>query len=514
MWAASSSGEDWPQWGGHDGRNMVSAEKGLPDSFMPGRRKTGKGIDPATAKNVKWTALLGSETYGTPVVAGGKVFVGTNDSDIDDPRYECDDGGLLRCFDEATGKFLWQLVVPHTERHGNRKWLFDNMGLGICSAPAVDGNRVYLVTNRCEVLCLDAEGMANGNQGMQAEGRFSVVSTKPPVQSGPNDGDILWRFDMVSELPSQPHDAANCGVLLQGDLVYVCTSNGVEKGGVTVCHPQAPSLIALDKSTGRLVAADHENIGTRLFHGQWSSPSAGKVQGRTLIFFGAGDGVCYAFEHVISPSPMGCVPLKKVWSFDCNPPEFRYKDGKPIDYWSGDVREHKGNIGDGTYVGPCEIIATPVFHQDRVYVAIGQDPRHGRGRGMLHCIQADGNGDITQSGRVWTYDKIDRSMSTASIANGLLFIADYPGRIHCLDAETGHCHWIHETSAEIWGSTLVADGKLYVGTQKGFWVLAADKEKKVLGEVRLGSPMWASPIAANGVLYVTSQKYLWAVAKK
>jgi outer membrane protein assembly factor BamB len=155
-----------------------------------------------------------------------------------------------------------------------------------------------------------------------------------------------------------------------------------------------------------------------------------------------------------------------------------------------------------------------VFHQDRVYVAIGQDPRHGRGRGMLHCIQADGNGDVTQSGRVWTYDKIDRSMSTASIANGLLFIADYPGRIHCLDAETGHCHWIHETNAEIWGSTLVADGKVFVGTQKGFWVLAADKEKKVLSEVRLGSPMWASPIAANGVLYVTSQKYLWAVAKE
>jgi outer membrane protein assembly factor BamB len=509
-----SRGEDWPQWGGHDGRNMVSPEKRLPSCFVPGKRNTGKGIDLATAKNVKWVARLGSETYGTPSIAGGKVFIGTNDANLDDHRYESTDGGMFRCLDEATGKLLWQLVVPCTDRHHDSRWLFDNMGLGICSAPAVDGDRVYLVTNRAEVLSLDINGMSNGNQGRKDEGQYSVQSGKPPVTPGAKDADIFWRFDMVAELPSQPHDAANCGVLVQGDLVYVCTSNGIAKGGRTVTHPHAPSLIALDKRTGRLVAADNEEIGTRLFHGQWSSPSAGQVNGRTLIFFGAGDGVCYAFEHAASPLPSHTVPLRKVWSFDCNPPEFRFKDGKPIDYWAGDVREHSGNAGDGSYIGPCEIIGTPAFYHGRVYVAIGQDPRHGRGRGILHCISAAGTGDITHTGRIWSYDKLDRSMSTVSIADGLLFIADYPGRIHCVDAETGHCYWVHETNAEIWGSTLVADGKLYVGTQKSFWVLAADKEKKVLSEVRLGSPVWASPVAANGTLYVTSQKWLWAVGCK
>ena len=507
-------GEDWPQWGGHEARNMVSAEKGLPDSFTAGKRKRTTGVDLTTTQNVKWAARLGSENYSTPAVAGGKVYVGTNDDDIGDPKYQSTEGGVLKCFDEATGRPLWKLVVPRTDRRNNKKWLFDNMALGICSSPAVDGDRVYVVTNRCELVCLDANGMADGNQGVQDEGTCSVGFGAPPVKPGPTDADILWRFDMVSQLPSQPHDAANSAPLVLGDLVYVCTSNGVEKGGITVPYPEAPSVIALDKRTGRLVAADAEKIGTRLFHGQWSSPSAGTVNGRELVFFGAGDGVCYAFEHVAGPLPPERARLKKAWSYDCLPPEFRVKDGKPIDYWAGDVRERKGNKGDGTYAGPCEIIATPVFYRNRVYIAIGQDPRHGRGRGILHCIDATQTGDVTRSGRIWSYDKLDRSMSTVSIADGLVYIVDYPGTIHCLDAETGHCYWTHATKADVWGSTLVADGKLYIGTQKSFVTLAAGKEKKVLSEVRLGSPIWASPIAANGVLYVTSQKYLWAVAGK
>ena len=37
---------DWPAWGGCDpGRNMVSAERGLPETFKPGDKSTkGDGI--------------------------------------------------------------------------------------------------------------------------------------------------------------------------------------------------------------------------------------------------------------------------------------------------------------------------------------------------------------------------------------------------------------------------------------------------------------------------------------
>jgi outer membrane protein assembly factor BamB len=269
-------------------------------------------------------------------------------------------------------------------------------------------------------------------------------------------------------------------------------------------------LIALDKRTGRLVAWDDAKIGHRVFHGQWSSPSLGKLRDKTLVFYGGGDGVCYAME-ALNEAPPTPGPLKTVWSFDCNPAEYRFKDGAPRPYLAGDTRRKRGNNNDGSYAGPSEIIGTPVFYDNRVFVAIGQDPLHGKGRGMLCCIDATGTGDISQCGKIWSYGEMQRTLSSVSIAGGLLFIADVTGVIHCLDLQTGRRHWTHETKAEIWGSTFVADGKVYVGTQKSLWVLAAAKEKKVLGEIRLGSPVYTTPIAANGVLYVASQRYLWAV---
>jgi len=207
--------------------------------------------------------------------------------------------------------------------------------------------------------------------------------------------------------------------------------------------------------------------------------------------------------------------LKKVWWYDCNPPHYKFRDGKPIDYYQGDKRKarkygDKGNKNDGTYVGPSQIIATPVFHEGRVYLAIGQDPAHGRGKGVLHCIDATKTGEITKTGKVWSYDGLDRSISTVAVADGLVYAPDIAGRLHCVDADTGKCYWVHETRHEAWGAPLVADGKVYFNTRRSFWILAAGKRKKVLYvERRVGSE--ASPVAANGVLYVVLKGWLWAL---
>src|SRR5262249_29049626 len=97
------SASDQPQWGQAWSRNMVSAERGLPDRF-----------DPGTGLNVKWTVQLGTESHSTPIVAGGHVFIGTNNGEPRDPKHQ-GDRGVLMCFAEEDGRFLWQLVAPKRE---------------------------------------------------------------------------------------------------------------------------------------------------------------------------------------------------------------------------------------------------------------------------------------------------------------------------------------------------------------------------------------------------------------
>ena len=497
---STALGGDWPQWGGTDCRNMVSDEKSLPDSFTPGQKSARpSAIDLATTKNVKWAVRLGGYAYGNPTVADGRVFVGTDCQTLSPAARNATGGcGMVKCLDEATGKLLWQLVTPKRIDLEPGVY-FNHQDLGTCSSPTVDGDRVYVVTSADEVVCLDVHGQPHSATG------------RPAGDGSSADPKVIWRYDLINELQVSPHDSASCSVLIHGDVLYVGTSNGVDRTHEKVVSPDAPALVALDKRTGRLLATENEKICTRLFHCQWSSPSLGKVGDKTLLFFGGADGVCYAFETLDS-IPEKPVYLKKVWSYDCNPPAYKFRDGKPIHYTDGDKRRRLSpNKDDGLYVGPSEIIATPVFYKNRVYVAIGQDPMHGRGRGMLHCIDATKTGDVTETGRIWSYDGLDRTIASATISDGLVYIPDIAGRVHCLDADTGKRYWVYETGSSAWGSILAADGKLYFGSKSEFFVMAAGKEVKVLSRVSLGAPLYTTPVVANGVLYVASQQYLWAV---
>ena len=505
--------EDWPQWGLTNNRNMVSHEKNLPDTFEPDRNKAlDAGPGGPSAKNVKWVVRVGSHAYGNPTVADGRVFVGTDVQTLSaDPRFKYRKGGLVKCLDEATGALRWQFPIPE-RRKLPKDAHFTHQHLGVCSSPTVEGNRLYVVTSAADVVCLDVDGQANGNDGpFQDEGQYMIGPDKPPVALSKKDGDIIWRFDPIDELTVVPHDAASCSALIEGNMLYVGTSNGVDKPHKKVVSPLAPSLIVLDKRSGRLLATDNEKIGTRLYHAQWSSPSSGRVGDKTLVFLGGGDGVCYAFAALTSV-PQKPVHLEKVWSYDCNPASYKYRDGKPIPYYDGDKRKRGSpNKNDGKYVGPNQIIATPVFQDGRIYVAIGQDPAHGRGKGMLYCIDASKTGDITETGTVWTYDGMDRSLSTVAVADGLVYANDVAGRLHCLDADSGKRQWVYETHAETWSAPLIADGKVYFGNKnRRFHVMAAGRELELLSEIRMSAPVFSAAIAANGVLYVASDRYLWA----
>jgi outer membrane protein assembly factor BamB len=88
--------------------------------------------------------------------------------------------------------------------------------------------------------------------------------------------------------------------------------------------------------------------------------------------------------------------------------------------------------------------------------------------------------------------------------------------IHCVDAQTGKAVWTQKAAGDIWGSALVADGKVYVPTRRGHVVtLAAGRELKVISDVDLGpgEAIAATPVAANGVLYISTARHLYALQR-
>ncbi len=478
--------DDQLQWGEKHTRNMISGETGLVDDF-----------DPVSGRNVKWVAPLGSETWSTPMIADGKVFIGSNNQLPRDPRHK-GDRGILLCLNEENGALLWQLVVPKLSSDPFLDW----PRAGIVSPVTIEGDRVYVVTNRGEAMCLDINGQSNGNDGpYMDEGLHMGLGEDKSYEVTPLDADIIWLFDIPNQAGTHPHDGAHSAILMDEDFLYINTSNGVDNTHKGILCPDGPSLIVLDKKTGRLLARDYEGIGPLIFHSTWSSPALGLVNGQKLIFFGGGDGVMYAFEALKSIPPEGKIEkLKRVWRFDCDPTAPKEN-----------INEYKRNRKES----PSNIKGMPVFHNNRVYVAVGGDIWWGKKKSWLQCIDAAKQGDITSSGLLWSHEMNTHCCATPAIFNGLIFITDCEGLIHCLDAETGKIYWTHDAKYEIWASPLVADGKLYVGTRrKDLFILAADRSKKVISEIRMDSPIASTVTAANGVIYVTTMNNIYALQKQ
>jgi outer membrane protein assembly factor BamB len=478
---------DQPQWGSAFSRNMISMEKNLPESF-----------NPETGENIRWSVSLGSNAYATAIIAEGNVLMGANNREVRDPRHEGDRAVLL-CLNEADGALRWQFVTPRIPDDRFKDW----PQIGFCSPPSVENGLVYVVTNRLEVVCLDLDGQADGNDGpFLEEGRHMAPLDQPAMDIGPLDADIVWRYDLISEAGVYPHDAAHVSVLIDGPYLYLNTGNGVDNTHEVIRAPEAPCVMVLNKKTGRPVALDKEGIGPQIFHATWGAPSLGVVNNERLIFFGGPDGVCYAFA-ALSHEAIPATPqaLKRRWRFDSDPAAPKT-----------DVSRYLKNREES----PSAIYGMPVFHKNRVYFTTSGDVWWGKREASLRCVDATKAGDITESGELWAYPLERHSMATPAIWEGLVFVTDSGGNIHCVDAETGAAYWTHNVGGEFWGSALVADGKVYAGTMEGgFAILTAEKEKRVLTEITFPDTKIAStPTAANGALYVNTLNRLYAIEKK
>lgn len=489
--SSAASADDWPMFGRDKTRNSVSPEKNPPVDW-----------DVKTGRNIKWKAELGTQSHGLVAVSGGLVWVGTNNLNPRDPAVT-GDAGVLMCFRESDGKFLYQHVSRRLRNRRQNDWPESP----IANTPLIEGDRLWFTTTRCEAVCLDIG----------------------PLLKGTGPAKEVWKLDMVGDLGVHPHAAVmlgprTCSIAGYRDFVYVVTGNGVDETHVRKPAPLAPSLVCLNRNTGKVVWTDN-SPGEEILHGQWGAPLVAEIGGRAQCIAPQGDGWLRSFDALTG---------KLLWKCDTNSKNAEFRPGG-------------GNRN--------ELLTAPVLYQGRVYVANGQDHEHGEGEGVLYCIDPTKDGDISaelddgplpanpkrkpddddgpvpqfgqprkgkpnpNSGVIWSFgkrgkkpeDNMHRTISTVAVHNGLVIAPDLSGFIHCLDAKTGERYWVHDAMTETWGTPLIADGKVYIGNWDGdVLIFELSKQKRLLAKHTFGSWVPGPPVFSNGVLYVAGWR-LYAI---
>lgn len=524
---------DWPMLGRTPSRNPVSPEMGAPIDWNPGEfdgntgERTGKG-----ARNVKWIAKLGSSAYGAPSVADGQIYVGTNNMAGYVERYpNTVDLGCLLCLRESDGQFLWQYSA---EKHPVGR-VYDWAYQGIGSSPLVEGERMWFVNNRWEVVCADTQGFRDGeNDGPFVDEPFDDV----------HEADVLWTFDMIGQLGVSPHTAGmgpdrRCSIAAYENRIYVVTGNGVDIDHKTIPAPNAPSLVCLDKDTGEVLWTDN-SPSANILHTQIASPLVAEIAGRVQVIVPQGDGWVRSFDALSG---------ELIWKFDIN-----FKDSR----WLVSSQFTRNNI-----------LATPVLYENRVYIASGEDAESYTGMGRLVCIDPTKSGDISSelavdvdgnviphrrlqavdpakgekaianpnSGLIWDFgaktfedydqqefeEQMHRTRSSVAVDEGLVIVADGAGLVHCFDATSGKRHWAFDLFSECIPGPLIVDRKVYVADENGdvaIFRLSHDPnvamkrvadEYEPIAEIYMDTSIACSPVFANGVLYLATRSHLFAI---
>ena len=399
---------------------------------------------------------------------------------------------------------------------------------GLCSTPLVENGRLWVVTNRCELLCLST----TGGKDQEAE--------------------VVWRLDMWEKLGVRPHNMSTSSPAGWKNLVFVVTGNGVDNSHITIPAPDAPSFIAVDKDMGHVVWTDN-SPGKNILHGQWGSPAIGVLGGVPQVIFPGGDGWLYSFH---AEKYAGGKPLL-LWKFDANP-----KDAK----WQLGGRGTRNNI-----------VSVPLIYEDRVYFTVGQDPEHGDGPGALYCLDPTRRGDVSpalvvhaddrgrlvphrrnlavepergettianpNSALIWRYDSFDinkdgkidfeeqfhRSIATPVIKDDLLFVNDFDGLMHCVDLATGRPHWTADMWAMCWGSPLLVNDHVYLADEDGDIAIfrasadpklsldasAKDEAGRIYAtprsEINMENTVYTTPVMSGGILYISNRTHLFAI---
>ncbi len=369
------------------------------------------------------------------------------------------------------------------------------------------------------MLCLDSAGFHDDEN----DGPYD----KEPNQNK-DEADVVWSLNMMKQLNVSQHNMCSCSVTCAGELLFVNTSNGVDEGHVNLPSENAPTVVCMNRNTGEVLWTDN-SPGKNVLHGQWSSPAYGELGGIKQVVFGCGDGWVYGFAAEGEGGNS-----KLLWKFDCNPKTSWYA-----------LRDATRN----------HVIATPVIYDGLVYVGVGEDPEHLEGDGHLWCIDPTKTGDVSpslvfnsknpdapiehkrlqacieaegdfqrdnpNSAAVWHYGgsnpeefemTMHRTCGTVAIKNNLLFVADFSGIFHCVDAKTGKAHWTYDMMSASWASPLIVGDRVYISDEDGeISVFKLSPTMELLSSSFMESAVYTTPIVANETLFIANRNRIFAI---
>ena len=426
---------------------------------------SGVEFDVQSGDGIVWEAELGSYSYGGPVVAGDKIFVGTNNSAPRDAE-TVGDRGVLMALRAGDGQFLWQATHLKLEQD------LDFPLQGLCSTPAVVGDRIYYISNRAELISADVEGFRDGTN----DGPLRDESLTRGI-----DADFVWRLDMRAELGVVPHFMAASTPHVEGDLVFAVTGNGIAEGG-GVPAPDAPGFVAVRRDSGEVVWSDASSSAA-LLDGQWGSPRWLRTVAGEQVVFPGGDGRLYGFDPVLG---------KPRWQFNGN----TVPGGSPAEGREKNV-----------------FVASPVIAEGRLHIALGRDPEEGSADGGVWTLEIDEDGEPTLG---WFFGGEDfgRAIADVAVADGVVYAADLNGFVVALDADSGLLRWRYDALAPIWATPVVSPEGLWVADVDGeVTLLGTGPEMKVLAEFETFAPIYRGPVPSGRRLYLMTTERLYAIRR-
>jgi outer membrane protein assembly factor BamB len=376
------------------------------------------------------------------------------------------------------------------------------------SAPIVMGNRVY-VQNPAgrgagiqeRVVALDAD---TGN--LVWEYKFNVFqSDVPPHRVGwaspaadpesgniyalgvgalvvalSRDGKLLWERSIGEEFAAfTTHGGRTMSPIIDGDLVIV--SAAISSWGTQA--NRAHRFIGLDKRTGDIVWV--ATPGGRPYDTAYALPALATISGLRLLIAGTGDGAVHAMKPQTG---------EKVWSFVAA----------------------KRAINTGVVVKGTSVI-----------VSHGDENLDTSELGMIAAIDGSQTGDIKTT--KWAVKGDQFGFSSPVIDGNRVYQIENGSRLKAFDLETGRELWRQPLGTVQKAPLVLADGKLYVGTESGkfFIVRPAAEKAEVLSEMELPvslnsvqqqegtpEPILAGAAVSRGRIFFVSSDAVYAIGSR